>query len=187
MTHVTAAAGPAAQPHCRWRNRKRRRTPLDLDYDVAAIIGAGLLAGLIMLVPLYMGRAMAPQQMRMDLLRLLGTMTPMRLATPMAYMAGAMMHAGASVFFAFAHIGIFELTGVNNDLVAWGLLFGVFHWLIVGMALGMMPLMHPRIADGELENPGPFALAMGPMTAMGFLMLHLLFGVVLAALYEAFI
>jgi len=42
--------------------------------------------------------------------------------------------------------------------------------------------MHPRIKDGELENPGPFALAMGPM---GFLMLHLLFGVAVAALYEA--
>ena len=39
---------------------------MDLDYDVAAIIGAGLLGGLSMIVPLCIGRAMAPQQMRMD-------------------------------------------------------------------------------------------------------------------------
>ena len=45
-------------------------------------------------------------------------MSPMRLATLMAYMAGALMHTGAGVFFAFAHIGIFELTGINADLVA---------------------------------------------------------------------
>lgn len=160
---------------------------MDLDYDVAAIIGAGLLGGLIMIVALYMGRAMAPQQMRMDLLLLLGTMTPMRLARPMAYMAGAMMHAGASVLFAFVHVGIFEVVGINDDLVLWGLLFGLFHWMFSGMAVGMMPLVHPLVRSGEMENPGPFALSMGPMTAMGFLMLHLLFGAVVGALYEAFI
>ena len=111
-------------------------------------------------------------------------MTPMRLATPMAYMAGALMHAGAGVFFAFAHTGIFELTGINNDLVAWGVLFGFVHWIFSGMALGMMPLMHPLVAKGEMENPGPFALSLGPMTAIGFLMLHLLLGGG-GALYEA--
>ena len=160
---------------------------MDLDYDVTAIIGVGLLGGLIMLVPLYMGRAMAPQQMRMDLLRLLGTMTPMRLPLPAAYLAGAMMHAGASVLFAFVHVGLFEVTGINEDLVLWGLLLGLGHWMFSGMMMGMMPLLHPLVAKGELENPGPFALSMGPMTATGFLMLHLLFGVVVGGLYEAFI
>ncbi len=29
-----------------------------------------------------------------------------------------------------------------------GLLFGLVHWAVVGMALGMMPLMHPRICYG---------------------------------------
>ena len=160
---------------------------MDLEYDVAAIIEAGLLGGLIMVVPLYMGRAMAPQQMRMDLLLLLGTMTPMRLPLPAAYLAGGMMHAGASVLFAFVHVGLFEVTGINADLVLWGLLFGLGHWVISGMMMGMMPLLHPLVAKGEMENPGPFALNMGPMTAMGFLMLHLLFGVAVGGLYEAFL
>ena len=55
------------------------------------------------------------------------------------------------------------------------------------MALEMMPMIHPWVRDGRLENPGPFTAALGPMTAMGFLMLHLLFGVLVRASYEAFI
>ncbi len=69
----------------------------------------------------------------------------------------------------------------------WGLLFGAVHWLISGMMLGMMPVMHPLVRAGSLENPGPFVLSMGATTAMGFLMLHLIFGVLVGAFYEAFI
>lgn len=68
---------------------------------------------------------------------------------------------------------------------AWGLLFGLAHWAVVGMALGMMPMMHRRIRDGEMEAPGFYALRYPPMTAIGFLMLHLIFGVIVGALYGA--
>ena len=53
------------------------------------------------------------------------------------------------------------------------------------MALGILPMMHPRIRGGEIDAPDPFALAYPPMTAMGFLKLHLLFGVIVGALYGA--
>ncbi len=158
-----------------------------MDYDVAAAVGAGLIGGTAMIVPLYMGRAMMPQQMRMDLFLLLGTMMTPRIDRVMAYMMGAMMHAGASILFAFAHVGVFVAADIETDLAAWGLLFGAVHYMLSGMAMGMMPMMHPLVRAGELENPGPFALSMGPMTGMGFLMLHLLFGVVVGTLYEAFI
>ena len=68
---------------------------------------------------------------------------------------------------------------------AWGLLFGLAHWAVVGMALGMMPMMHPRIRDGEIVAPGFYTLRYPPMTAMGFLTLHLVFGVIVGALYGA--
>ena len=50
----------------------------------------------------------------------------------------------------------------------------------------MMPVLHPLVRTGALENPGPFATGMGPNTAMGFLVVHLLFGVVVAVFYDAF-
>ena len=55
------------------------------------------------------------------------------------------------------------------------------------MALEMMAMIHPWIRDGRLENPGPAAASLGPMTAIGFLMLHFLFGVLVRTSYEAFI
>lgn len=158
-----------------------------MDYDIAAAVGAGVLAGTVMAVPMYMGRAMMPAQMRMDLFLLLGTMMTPRIDRAAAYVMGAMMHAGASILFAFAHVGVFVVADIDSDFAVWGLLFGAGHWLVSGMAMGMMPMMHPLVRDHELENPGPFAMSMGAMTAMGFLMLHLLFGVVVGVLYEAFI
>jgi hypothetical protein len=158
---------------------------VDLDYDVAAIVGAGILSGAIMVVPLYLGRAMMPDLMRMDLFYLLGTMMPMRVERAVAYVLGAMMHAGMSVVFAFVHVGVFEVAEINDDLPLWGLLFGLVHWMISGTMMGMMPVMHPLVRAGETENPGAFALGMGATTAMGFLMLHLLFGVLVGTFYES--
>ena len=158
-----------------------------MDYDIAAMAGAGLLAGTVMAMMLYMGRAMVPQQMRMDLFLLLGTMMTPRIGRPSAYMMGAMMHAGASFGFGALHVAVFAIADIDSSFAAWGLLFGAVHWMMSGMAMGMMPLMHPLVRSKALENPGPFAFSMGPMTGMGFLMLHLTFGVLVGVFYDAFI
>ena len=59
------------------------------------------------------------------------------------------------------------------------------HWVIVGMGLGMMRFMHPLIRSGEMDDPGAFALKFPAMTAIGFFMLHIVFGVLVATFYEA--
>ena len=152
--------------------------------DFPALIGAGLLAGAIMSAVLYMGIAVMPGQMKMNLFYLLGSM--MFREKTMVYMAGAMAHAGMSVIFALIHVGVFDAVDLESKLALWGLLFGFVHYMVVGMALGMLPLLHPRIRDGELQAPGAFALAYPPGTAIGFLMLHLLYGVLVGAFYTAF-
>ncbi|MCI0439453.1 MAG: hypothetical protein L0177_10010, partial [Chloroflexi bacterium] len=96
------------------------------------------------------------------------------------------MHGVISVVFALIHISLFTAFDLTEALAAWGVLFGFVHWLIVGMALGMMRVMHPLIRSGEIENPGPFAISLPAMTTMGFFMLHLLFGALVGAFYEAF-
>ena len=152
-----------------------------------------------MVVPLYMGLAMMPSQMKMNLFLLLGTMMlsskPMAYATggttypnkPMAYVAGAMVHAVMSIVFGLIHVAIYAAFGLESNLVAWGLLFGAVHWVIVGMALGMMPMMHAGIKKGIIGAPGAFASSYPMMTVGGFLMLHLLFGVLVALVYSALI
>ena len=133
---------------------------------------------------LYMGIAMMPNQMKMNLFYLLGSM--MFRQKVMIYVAGAMYHAILSIEFALIHTGVFEAFDLESNLVVWGLLFGFVHYLVVGMALGMMTIMHPRIRAGELQAPGAFALSYPMATAVAFLMLHLLYGVLVGAFYTAF-
>ena len=152
--------------------------------DYPATIGAGLLGGVVMGAVLYMGIAIMPGQMKMNLFYLLGSM--MFRDKAVIYIAGAMAHASMSVVFALIHIGIYDALDVDSNLAAWGLLFGFVHYLVVGMALGMLKMMHPRIRSGDVQAPGAYAMAYPAGTAVGFLMLHLLFGVLVGALYTAF-
>ena len=154
-----------------------------MDFEPEWAILAGLVGGAVMAVMLYMGNIMLPQQMKMNLFMMLGSMMlPVGAA---AFVMGAMVHAGMSVIFGLIHGAIIAAADIDSAEAAWGLLFGLVHWAAVGMALGMLPLMHPRIRSGEIDAPGFYALGYPPMTAMGFLMLHLVFGVIVGALYGA--
>lgn len=154
-----------------------------MDFEPGWAILAGLIGGAVMAVILYMGIFMLPQQMKMNLFLMLGTMMlPVGAA---AIVMGAMVHAVMSGVFGLIYGAVFSAADIDSGWAAWGLLFGLVHWAAVGMALGMLPLMHPRIRDGEMQAPGFYALSYPPMTAVGFLMLHLVFGVIVGALYGA--
>ncbi len=157
-----------------------------MSFDPASAIYAGLIGGAAMIVPLYMGIAMIPNQMKMNLLLLLGTMMIFK-GGMMAYAAGAMTYAAMSIEGALIHVAVYRGIELESQLAAWGLLFGFVQWIVVGMGLGMMRFMHPLIRSGQMDGPGPFALNFPAMTVVGFLMLHLLFGVLVGTFYEVFI
>ncbi len=170
-----------------------------MDFEAGSAVLAGLIGGGVMAAVLYMAMIAMPRQMKMNMFMLLGSM--MLPVGVTAFLAGAMVHAGMSVVFGLIHAAVFSIAGIDSAHAAWGLVFGLVHWGIVGMALGMLPLMHPRLrhegprlvhaAGGNphpeqlLDPPGFYALGYPPMTAAGFLMLHLLFGVIFGALYGA--
>lgn len=156
-----------------------------------------------MIAVLYMGIWMLPRQMKMNLLLLLGTMVaPVGAA---AYAAGFMAHVGMSVVFGVVHGGLIEVVGVTSAAqgAAYGAFFGLGHALMVGVALGMMPMIHPRMrqAQGQLvpalaggaatpgeellDPPGFFGLNYPLSTVMGFFMLHVMFGVIVGSVYGA--
>ena len=155
-----------------------------MDFEAGPAISAGLIAGTVMAMLLYMGVAMMPGQMKMNLFYMLGTM--MVRDKPMAYVAGAIQHAMMSVVFGLVHVALFTAFDLESSLAAWGLLFGLGHWVVSGIGLGMVPVMHPLMRRGELQAPGAFAMSYPSMTAMGFFMLHIVFGVLVGALYAAF-
>ena len=153
--------------------------------DLLPAVIAGLVGGAAMMVILYLGMAIMPEQMKMNQLRLLGTM--MLPDGAAAYVGGGMIHAIMSVIFALIHIAIYNALGLGSNLMLWGLAFGVVHWMAAGIAMGMMPMMHSGIKHGTIGAPGIFASAYPVVTSAGFLLLHLVFGVVVAAIYGALI
>ena len=152
-----------------------------MDFETGAAIGAGLISGGVMGVVLYMGIGMMPRQMKMNLFLLLGTM--MVKDRPMAFVMGAMIHGVMSIVFGLLHVAFFQAFDLETSLAAWGILFGFVHWMISGMGLGMMRTMHPLVRSGELDNPGAFAMNYPVMTATGFFMLHILFGILVGVFY----
>ncbi len=154
-----------------------------MDWDFGAAVLAGVVATGVMTMLLYMGKAMMPQQMPMDILRMEGTMVTR--STGQAYMAGFMMHFMLGITFALIHTALFQVFDLDSSLVAWGILFGAGHWVIAGMGMGMMGSMHPMMKSGEMMAPGPFLKNFPGMTVMGFLMLHLVYGLVVGLVYDA--
>ena len=153
-----------------------------MDFNIGAAIIAGVVATVVMTIVMYMGRAMMPQQMPMNILHMLGTM--MTRSTGPAYVMGTMMHGVMGIVFALIHVAVFVALGLEA-LLAWGILFGVVHWVIAGMGMGMMGTMHPVIRSGEMPAPGPFVKNLPMMNVMGFLMVHVIYGLVVGGLYQA--
>ena len=154
-----------------------------MDHSFGAAIAAGALATVVMTAMLYMGMAVMPRQMPMNILYMLGTMMIPR-NKMMAYVAGTMMHAMMGIAFALAHTGVIKGLDLTSALVAWGVLFGFVHYLMVGMGMGMIGIMHPLMRAGQMQAPGLFVSNLPRMTVMGFLMIHLVYGLVVAALYD---
>lgn len=171
--------------------------------DIGAAILGGIVGGAAMIAILYPMIWMIPAQMKMDLLKLLGTMFVPIGAT--AYAVGMMMHMMMSVAFGVIHGAVLEGVGVESvgAGIGLGVLFGVAHAVITGSMLGVMPLMHLRmrpvqpklmpamagIAPGPdeelLDPPGFFGLNYPMPTMMGFFMLHIVFGLIVGAIYGA--
>lgn len=138
-----------------------------------------------MLIPIYVGRMMMPDQMKMDLLKMIGTM--MLPISGITLAIGLMIHAVMSMVFSSAHAAFYQWLDITGSLLGWGLLFGAVHWVVIGIAFGMInSSTHRGIRDGDVEAPGFFAMKLGNATAMGVLVVHLLFGLLVAVFYEAF-
>lgn len=170
--------------------------------NVGVAILGGLIGGTAMVGVLYSAIWMLPRQMKMNFLLIVGTMLVPVGAS--AYAVGLMLHLMMSTAFGLIHGGLIEAIGVTSagEGAVYGALFGLGHAVIAGVALGMMPLLHPRMrpeqpklvpafgagAEPEeelLDPPGFFGMNYPAMTVRGFFMLHVMFGAIVGLLYGA--
>lgn len=157
-----------------------------MPYNALNAASVGLIGGAVMALVLYLGLAMSPRQMRLNLFYIFGTMLLPRGNATMVYFLGAAAHAAVSVGLALFYALLFYwIFSEGSNLVVWGLLFGFVHWIVAGANLGMLGELHPLMVNRELRRPGPFAVNYPRPTAAALLVLHLVYGLIVSWLYTA--
>ncbi len=148
------------------------------------IIGA-IVAGLVGTVAMSMVIAMAPSMgmPKMDIVGMLGSMFSKEGNTAL----GWVLHLMMGIVFAIIYAAVWA-AGIGSATWVGGLIFGAVHWLIVGLMMGGVPMMHVGIRAGTVKAPGLYMMRDGGMLAFaGGLIGHVVYGLVVALVYSFFI
>ncbi len=136
---------------------------------------AGIAGGAVMSVLLAMARAMGmPARLEM----MMGTMF-MEPGTA-AYIVGLVMHLMISGLIALIYAWGFENV-THRAGAGMGMAFSIIHIIIGGIFMAMMPMMHPRIPP--MDAPGAFMSNLGAVGVIAFIVLHLIYGAIVGAIY----
>ena len=147
------------------------------------IIGA-IVAGLAGTVVISMLMAMAPKMgmPKMAIWEMLGTMFSKQGNPALGWIVHFMM----GVIFAIIYAALWA-AGIGSATLLSGVVFGVAHFLVAGLMMGGMPMLHAGIKAGTVKAPGVLMLNTGVMGLMGGLIGHAVYGLVVALVYGLFI
>jgi hypothetical protein len=98
-----------------------------------------------------------------------------------AWNAGFTMHMMFSIGFALIYAWGFERLVHRADALV-GLGFAVVHIIVAGLAMALIPMVHPMIPE-RMPAPGAFLAKMGPTFVGLFVLEHLMYGAIVGALY----
>lgn len=161
-------------------------TALAGHFSAGWAVVAGLLGGLAFLAVVTMG--LATGMTRMNFLEVLGTMLVPDAGTGTVYATGLGVHLMASAGFGLAHAGLLHAIGVTSisQAAAWDLALGMAHGVVI---LALLPVvltaMHPLVRKHAMDRPGVALAGFGKGTPIGSLMAHVVFGLVVGAVYAA--
>jgi hypothetical protein len=149
--------------------------------NVLGVIISAFVATLVM--SMFMSLAPKMGMPRMDIVGMLSTMFTKKGIPAL----GWMMHLMMGVIFSLAYVFLWS-QGIGAATWLYGMLFGAVHWLIVGIIMVMIPMLHVGIRSGEVKAPGLYMTGNGGgiQAFVGGLMGHMLFGLVLALVYTLF-
>ncbi len=167
-----------------------------VTFDVLAALVAGLIGAVAMTAMMQAAGAMGMTKMPgMALIQ--GTMVTGEAAK--ARRIGLVTHVVmmGTIVFGLGYAALFVAFDDASALT--GVLIGVAHGVVAGVAMAMMGSMHPRMdpppaggnddvvtaTAGEVRivEPGLFAKNYGPMTPIGLVAGHVVYGLVVALVY----
>ena len=149
--------------------------------DVIGAIIAGMAGTVVMSIILLLAPRMGMPEM--DIVGMLGTMFNKEGSPAL----GWIMHFMLGIIFALIYAALWT-AGIGAPTPLWGLIFGAVHWLVSGLMMGVVPMMHAGVRAGTVEAPGIFmSNSGGAMAFMGGLIGHMLYGLIVALVYSAFV
>lgn len=146
--------------------------------DWSGIVVAGLVATAAITMLMYAGPMMGIP--RMDIAQTLGSMVLPRGGA--AFAAGMMIHFIMGIVFVAVYAAVWS--GLGASVTWWsGLIFGLVHAMVAAVGMSMAMKMHKEVKAGRLASP----MAGGARGMMGMVMGHLVFGLVTALAYGAYV
>lgn len=141
---------------------------------ILAGVGAGVIAGVVFGVMMQMMMAPTPEGARMPMMAMVA-----KVVRSDSMLVGWIYHLINSAVIGAIFGGIAGHIGGYGRGVGWGALYGVFWWVLGGLVL--MPVL--------LGMPAFAPIAMEPMrsVAMGSLVGHLVYGLILGGIYVGFL
>ena len=148
------------------------------------ILGA-LVAGLVGTIVMTAVMAMAPKMgmPEMDIVGMLGSMFDKNGNRTV----GIIIHLMMGMIFAIVYAALWN-AGIGSISILWGAIFGTAHWLVSGLMMGGVGMMHAGVKAGTVDAPGVYMTHNGGMMAfMGGLIGHILYGITVSLVYSFFI
>lgn len=147
--------------------------------DVIGIIVAGLVGTVVFTMILYGAPMMGMP--KMDIAQLLGSMFLPKGGT--AFAVGIVVHFMMGIIFVAVYAVVWN--AFDNNVTWWsGLIFGAVHAMVAAVGMSMMLSIHKEVKAGRFDNPMKTGGAKG---MLGVLMAHMVFGLVVALVYGAFV
>jgi len=142
-----------------------------MTIEFTTVVVAGIAGSLTIVIMRTAMKAMGVN-LQMNIMDMLGTM--MGAEGKRARILGLIDHIIMGIIFAGFYNIWFDI-GPEMGFLALGLIGGFVHWVITGVMLGVMPV--------KGRAPGMFAKNFGKQDVMGFLLGHLVFGLVVGATF----
>lgn len=140
---------------------------------------AGIVGGFILTIGMAVLRAIEPTPYNAELA--IGSLLT-RSFDPLSWLIGFGFHLALSGAIGLVYAAGFETFRRSGMMM--GMLFGFMHWIVSGIAMGILPSMYALVPE-LLGVPGFFAIYFGTITVVGIGVFHMLFGAAVGALYES--
>jgi hypothetical protein len=139
---------------------------------------AGIVGAALMTLVLMLGRLAGLQA---NLAMMLGAMLTLRAGFD-TWILGFFIHLLVGGGIGLVYAALFEY-GFRRAGWARGLLIGAVHTVLSGLFLGAVPAVHPAVPE-VLGAPGLFMANLGALGIVVFVLLHLMYGAVVGAIYR---